>query len=80
MTRVSGRHQERECPACDVGEKERKGTNTHGGYLGISSGCVSCFADGEVEQGEQTEYVCEGGVEPVVVGGIIVPHAVKPGD
>lgn len=49
MTRVSGRHQERECTACDVGEKERKGTNTHGGYLGISSGCVSCFADGEVE-------------------------------
>ena len=40
----------------------------------MAVGCwgVPGLADGEVEEGEEAEYVCEGGVEPVVIRCIVI--------
>ena len=55
----------------------RLSTYPHGGNLAVYRRCVTGLVDGEVEEREQSEYVSEGGVEPVVIGRFDIADIVK---
>ena len=52
-------------------------TNPHGGQLGIHGRTLLCAAKGEIAEREETEYICEGCVHAIVVGGVVVTNIVQ---
>ncbi len=55
-------------------------THPHTGNLTVGGRAFARPADGEEEQGEEVEDICEGRVETVVVRGVIVADFVQASD